>query len=113
MPCRLRTGLQVLPKASRHRSIGRKSDRVQRHSGQTITGDRSNGPTATLIDRLPDTTIPINRSGRGFSPTRFWLTGATTPSVPIATHVRRAAKPKTLYVLIAVVVVRRGTREYD
>jgi len=79
---------------SRHQSIRGKSARAQRHNGQTVGGDHSNGPTPSLIDRLPDTTIPIDQSGRRFSPTRFSLTGATTSSVPTAhAHAtRRQAK---------------------
>jgi hypothetical protein len=94
MPYRSTTGLQDLPTVSRHQSIGRKSGRLQRHNAQTVTDDRSNGPTATLIDRLPDTTIPIDRAARRFSPTRFWLTGATTSSAPTghACATRRQAK---------------------
>jgi hypothetical protein len=83
---------------SRHQSIGRKSGRISRHNGQTAGADYSNGLTAPLIGRPPATTIPIERSGRRFSPTRFWLTAAAASSVPTAAHVRRAAKPKTLYV---------------
>ena len=89
-------GMRVLPTVSRHQSISRKSGRVPHHNAQTVSADHSNGPRAPLINRLPATTIPVDRSGRRFSPTRFWLTGAAIPSVPIAAYVRRAAKPKTL-----------------
>jgi len=99
MPWRSRTSLRVQPTVSRHQPIGRKSGRVPRHNEQTVSSDHSNGPTTPLIDRFPDTTIPIDRSGQRFSPTRFWLTGATTSSVPTADALRRAAKPKTLYIL--------------
>jgi hypothetical protein len=94
MPWRQRTGLRVLPALSRDRPIGRKSGRAQRHNGQTVSGGHSNGLTAPHIDRLPDTTIPIDHSGRRFSPTRFWLTGATTSSVHTirARATRRQAK---------------------
>src|SRR5271166_6348893 len=72
---------------SRHQPSERKTGHCPPYNRRTVSGNHSSGPTAPVIARLPDTTIPIDRSGQRFSPTRFWLTGATTSSVPTA-HAR-------------------------